>query len=91
MGRLASHALDAARGCYAAGCEVEAWSHANFSPDTDGSRFFTSEYSRRSGIEFAKPVFLDAIPICFGIANGQPRSRALLPMSPYGYSTYRGS
>jgi 5-hydroxyisourate hydrolase-like protein (transthyretin family) len=45
----------------------------------------------RSGIELDQPAFRDAIPICFAIADEQHHHYAPLLLSPYGYSTYRGS
>jgi 5-hydroxyisourate hydrolase-like protein (transthyretin family) len=47
--------------------------------------------ARRSGIEFDGPAFRDVIPICFGIAGERPRHHAPVLLSPYGYSTDRGS
>lgn len=37
------------------------------------------------------PRFLDLVPIRFGIADGAAHYHVPLLLSPYGYSTYRGS
>jgi len=38
-----------------------------------------------------EPPFLDVIPIRFGIASPEEHYHVPLLLSPYGYSTYRGS
>ena len=38
-----------------------------------------------------EPAFLDVIPIRFGIADAGAHYHVPLLLSPYGYSTYRGS
>lgn len=38
-----------------------------------------------------QPAFLDVIPIRFGVADPDARVHVPLLLSPYGYSTYRGS
>lgn len=52
--------------------------------------FFAGEYLRASGVPLPEPAFLDEIPIRFGMAEGKHYHVPLL-LSPYGYSTYRGS
>jgi 5-hydroxyisourate hydrolase len=39
----------------------------------------------------APPPFLDVVPIRFGIADPGAHYHVPLLLSPYGYSTYRGS
>lgn len=52
--------------------------------------FFAGDYLKRGGGTLPDPLFLDQIPIRFGIsATGHYHVPLLL--SPYGYSTYRGS
>ena len=54
-------------------------------------RFLAGDYLRkRHGLE-AEPLFLDEIPIRFGIANPDQHYHVPLLLSAYGYSTYRGS
>ena len=53
--------------------------------------FKAGDYLRRLGIPLADPAFLDVIPIRFGISDTQAHYHVPLLLSPYGYSTYRGS
>ena len=52
--------------------------------------FFVAEYFARAGVEIADPPFLDRISIRFGIAADAHYHVPLL-VSPWSYSTYRGS
>ena len=54
-------------------------------------RFHAGDYFRKQGITLPDPAFLDLIPIRFGIANAGQHYHVPLLLSPYGYSTYRGS
>ena len=53
--------------------------------------FFAGDYLRGAGISGEEPLFLDMVPIRFGIAEGDAHYHVPLLLSPYGYSTYRGS
>ncbi|PLU83998.1 5-hydroxyisourate hydrolase, partial [Sinorhizobium medicae] len=37
------------------------------------------------------PAFLDLVPLRFGVADSRNHYHVPLLLSPYGYSTYRGS
>ena len=52
--------------------------------------FQAGEYLRSRGTELPNYPFLDEIPIRFGISEDSHYHVPLL-LSPYGYSTYRGS
>ncbi|MEJ1156940.1 hydroxyisourate hydrolase [Prosthecomicrobium sp. N25] len=54
-------------------------------------RFHAGDYLRASGAALPEPAFLDVIPIRFGIADPSRHYHVPLLVSPYGYSTYRGS
>lgn len=54
-------------------------------------RFHAGDYLRKSGAKLPEPAFLDVIPIRFGIADASLHYHVPLLLSPYGYSTYRGS
>jgi 5-hydroxyisourate hydrolase len=54
-------------------------------------RFFAGDYLRRRGIGLPEPAFLDVIPVRFGVAEPQAHYHVPLLLSPFGYSTYRGS
>lgn len=53
--------------------------------------FHAGDYLRGQGVALADPAFLDVIPIRFGIADVAGHYHVPLLISPYGYSTYRGS
>ncbi|RUU01777.1 hydroxyisourate hydrolase [Mesorhizobium sp. USDA-HM6] len=52
--------------------------------------FAAGDYLRGQGIGLPQPAFLDIVPIRFGMAEERHYHVPLL-ISPYGYSTYRGS
>lgn len=54
-------------------------------------RFHAGAYLRAGGTKLPEPAFLDVIPIRFGIADASAHYHVPLLLSPYGYSTYRGS
>jgi 5-hydroxyisourate hydrolase len=53
--------------------------------------FHAGDYFRRRRAELADPPFLDIIPIRFGLADPQAHYHVPLLVSPWSYSTYRGS
>ena len=53
--------------------------------------FAAGDYLRASGQAGAEPLFLDEVPIRFGISEATAHYHVPLLLSPYGYSTYRGS
>lgn len=53
--------------------------------------FHAGDYLRGADVPLAEPAFLDVIPIRFGIADTTAHYHVPLLISPYGYSTYRGS
>ena len=54
-------------------------------------RFFIGAYFKTSGMELPDPAFLDVVPIRFGIASPEDHYHVPLLVSPFAYSTYRGS
>jgi 5-hydroxyisourate hydrolase len=52
--------------------------------------FRAGDYLRAQGAALPQPAFLDVVPIRFGMAE-QTHYHVPLLVSPYGYSTYRGS
>ncbi len=64
---------------------------AAFMPGTYELLFEAGAYFRGKGIELPDPAFLDVIPIRFGIANAGQHYHVPLLVSPYAFSTYRGS
>lgn len=53
--------------------------------------FHAGDYLRAQGVEAEEPRFLDVIPLRFGVADAGQHYHVPLLLSPYGYSTYRGS
>lgn len=53
--------------------------------------FEVGAYYRAAGVALPEPAFLDAVPLRFGIAAADQHYHVPLLVSPYGYSTYRGS
>ena len=53
--------------------------------------FHAAAYLRASGTALPDTPFLDEIVIAFGIDDADQHYHVPLLLSPYGYSTYRGS
>lgn len=53
--------------------------------------FFAGDYLKKEYIDLDKNLFLDQIPIRFNITNKFEHYHVPLLLSPFGYSTYRGS
>lgn len=62
-----------------------------FAPGTYELVFAAGDYLRASGQAGAAPLFLDEVPIRFGISDPTSHYHVPLLLSPFGYSTYRGS
>lgn len=54
-------------------------------------RFSVADYFRALGVALPDPPFLDEVAVDFGIAADGGHYHVPLLVSPYGYSTYRGS
>lgn len=54
-------------------------------------RFHAGAYLHTTSLDLPDPLFLDIIPIRFGIAESDSHYHVPLLLSPFGYSTYRGS
>lgn len=53
--------------------------------------FYAGDYLRETECVLPEPAFLDVIPLRFGVADEAAHYHVPLLLSPYGYSTYRGS
>src|SRR3954454_22102387 len=53
--------------------------------------FAAGDYFRALGLVLPHPPFFDEIVIRFGIADSSANYHVPLLVSPYGYSTYRGT
>ena len=115
-GYLTTHVLDTARGCPAAGMQVELFRVEEESriplrtlvTNEDGRTdeqilpsdefeigvyeliFHVGDYLDAIGAVAENPRFLDIVPIRFGMSEASHYHVPLL-VSPFGFSTYRGS
>jgi 5-hydroxyisourate hydrolase len=62
----------------------------DFTPGVYELRFHAGDYLR-STAKLPQPLFLDVVPVRFGIAAPGEHYHVPLLLSPFGYSTYRGS
>ena len=53
--------------------------------------FHVAAYFREKGVKLPEPAFLDVVPLEFGIADAAGHYHVPLLVSPWSYSTYRGS
>jgi 5-hydroxyisourate hydrolase len=53
--------------------------------------FHAGDYLRSTGAQKSEILFLDQIPIRFGVLSADQHYHVPLLLSPFGYSTYRGS
>lgn len=53
--------------------------------------FAIGEHFKASGLPVTDPPFLDVVVIDFAVSNVEQHWHVPLLVSPYGYSTYRGS
>ncbi|MCM2343447.1 MAG: hydroxyisourate hydrolase [Alphaproteobacteria bacterium] len=53
--------------------------------------FGVAAYFKNKGVTLSDPAFLDVVVIDFGIADANSHYHVPLLVSPYSYSTYRGS
>ena len=98
---LSTHVLDTARGRPAAGVSVvlrkDGETIAETATDADGRAAFgevgtgTFELEFAVGAYFGEAPFLDRVPLRFAIADAGAHYHVPLLVSPWAYSTYRGS
>ena len=62
-----------------------------FAPGRYELLFHVGTYFERGGLALAQPQFLDQVPLRFGIASAAQHYHVPLLVSPWSYSTYRGS
>ncbi len=84
--RLSAHETNADGRCAAPLLEG-----ADFTAGSYELVFHVAEYFRKAGVALPDPAFLDVVPLRFGIAEAGQHYHVPLLISPYGYSTYRGS
>ena len=62
-----------------------------FRPGSYELLFHVGDYFRGRGTATANPAFLDVVPIRFNLAEADGHYHVPLLVSPWSYSTYRGS
>lgn len=53
--------------------------------------FAAGDYFRALGLKLPEPLFVDEVALRFGVANADQHYHVPLLVSPWSYSTYRGS
>ena len=62
-----------------------------FVPGTYRLEFDVAGYFEARGVDLPKPNFLNRVGIDFGVAQADAHYHVPLLVSPWSYSTYRGS
>ena len=62
-----------------------------FRPGRGSSSFMSPRISLRRGVTLAEPPFLDVVVVRFGVAKPAQNHHVPLLVTPWSYSTYRGS
>jgi 5-hydroxyisourate hydrolase len=103
---LTTHVLDVAQGRPAAGVEVELWRDDKLviaqttnadgrcdAPLVEAGALREGEYELRFavGAYFGDSAFLDVVPVRFRVADAGQKYHVPLLVTPWSYSTYRGS
>ncbi len=65
--------------------------HASLRVGTYRLRFDVAGYFKARGVQLPEPPFLDQVNLDFGIAHADQHYHVPLLVSPWSYSTYRGS
>ncbi|HTY51073.1 MAG TPA: hydroxyisourate hydrolase [Steroidobacteraceae bacterium] len=64
---------------------------AEFTPGRYSLTFHAAAYFRECGVVLPEPPFLEEVVIAFGVAHCDQNWHIPLVMTPWSYSTYRGS
>jgi len=72
-------------------CDRPLLEGAAFTSGTYELVFAAGAYFERTGLKLPEPKFLDEVTIRFGIASAEEHYHVPLLLSPFAYSTYRGS
>lgn len=67
------------------------YDHASLKAGTYRLSFDVKGYFRARGVSLPEPAFLDQVAIDFGVADASQHYHVPLLVSPWSYSTYRGS
>ena len=72
-------------------CDAPLLEGAALAAGTYELEFRVGDYYTALGVPLPQPHFLDVVTLRFGIADAAAHWHEPLLVSPYGYSTYRGS
>jgi 5-hydroxyisourate hydrolase len=72
-------------------CDQPLLEGADFAVGVYELEFAAGDYFRAHGVTLPEPAFLDVVPLRFGIADVNAHYHVPLLVSPWSYSTYRGS
>lgn len=72
-------------------CDAPLLAGASFKTGSYSLVFDVAEYFQAKGVTLPQPPFLDIVTIAFGIGDGEAHYHVPLLVSPFSYSTYRGS
>ncbi len=72
-------------------CDRPLLEGADFAPASYELRFHVGDYFRSRQVDHGEPAFLDIVPIRFGVTDGEAHYHVPLLVSPWSYTTYRGS
>jgi 5-hydroxyisourate hydrolase len=72
-------------------CDEPVLSGADFVAGEYALEFHIGAYFDALGLALPAPKFIDIVVIRFGVADSDANYHVPLLVSPYGYSTYRGS
>jgi 5-hydroxyisourate hydrolase len=97
--RVELHEMSGGRGTPRAATETDGDGRCR-APLLDGANFLAGRYTltfqvaayfRALGVELPEPPFLDEVVVSFGVADPDLNYHVPLLVSPWSYSTYRGS
>lgn len=72
-------------------CDEPLLNGADFVAGQYALEFHIGAYFDALGLTLPEPKFIDIVVISFGVADSDANYHVPLLVSPYGYSTYRGS
>jgi 5-hydroxyisourate hydrolase len=71
--------------------EAPLYDNSNLKVGTYRLVFEVADYFKARGVALPEPNFLNAVPLDFGVAHADQHYHVPLLVSPWSYSTYRGS
>lgn len=72
-------------------CDTPLLEGAALTPGRYRLTFQVADYFRRQGVVLPDPPFIDAVVLDFGVADAALHYHVPLLVSPWSFSTYRGS